>query len=165
VTTDSKHTYPIAPNLLDQKFSTSLRHKVWTSDITSIRTGSGWLSLTVMQELFNREIVGYSFSSRLTAETTVTPALEMAFLHRKPAQGLMVHSDRGSHYASKTFRKKHDNYRMIQSMSGKGTCYDNAVTATFFKTLKTEWVYGTRYRNHEEARHSLFEDIEVFIQP
>ena len=162
VTTDSQHTYPIEPNLLDQKFSASLRNKVWTSDITYIQTGSGWLSLTVMLDLFNREIVGHSFSSRLTAETTVTPALEMAFLNRRPATGLIVHSDRGSQYASETFRKKLDNYRMIQSMSGKRNCYDNAVTETFFKTLKTEWVYGTRYRNHKEARHSLFEYIEVF---
>lgn len=115
-----------------------------------------------MLDLFNREIVGHSFSSQLTAETTVNPALKMAIMHRKPAPGLIIHSDRGVQYASSSFRKIIEDYKLIQSMSGKGNCYDNAVTETFFKTLKTEWVYGTYYRNHEEARHSIFEYIEVF---
>ena len=162
VTTDSNHNFLIAENLLDQNFSADAPNKVWTSDITYLRSGCGWQYLTVMLDLFNREIVGYSFSSRLTAETTVNPALEMALLHRKLAPGLIVHSDRGSQYASETFRNKLQKYGFIQSMSGKGNCYDNAVTETFFKTLKTEWVYGNYFRNHEEARQSLFEYIEVF---
>ncbi len=113
-------------------------------------------------ELFNREIIGYSLSPRLTTESTVNVALDMAVLHRQPPAGVILHSDRGVQYASKSFRKHLKKYGMIRSMSGKGNCYDNAVTKTIFKTLKTEWIYGTRYRNQHELRQSLFAYIEVF---
>jgi len=113
-------------------------------------------------ELFNREIIGYSLSNRLTTETTVTPALDMAVLHRQPPGGVILHSDRGVQYASKEFRKKLKSHNMIQSMSGKGNCYDNAVTETFFKTLKTEWIYGKKLPNKQELRQSLFAYIEIF---
>lgn len=162
VTTDSNHSEPIAPNLLDQDFSVDTPFEVWTSDITYLRTASGWQYLTVILELFNREIIGYSLSSRLTTETTVNPALDMAALQRRPPRGVILHSDRGVQYASKPFRKKLERYGMIQSMSGKGNCYDNAVTETFFKTLKIEWVYSRRYQNQEDVRRSLFEYIELF---
>ncbi len=164
VTTDSNHTEPVAPNLLDQNFSAIVPNEVWTSDITYVHTGSGWQYLTVILDLFNREIIGRSISSTLSTQTTVTAALEMAVMHRQPARCVIFHSDRGVKYASKAFREKLDNYGMIQSMSCKGNCYDNAVTESLFKTLKTEWVYGQWFRNHDDTRHSLFEYIELFYK-
>ncbi len=162
VTTDSNHKKPIAHNLLDQVFKADFINDAWTSDLTYVWTGSGWLYLTVIMDLYNREIIDHSFSKRMTAETTVNPALDMALMHRRPDRGVVIHSDRGIQYASKSFRKKLEKHGLIQSMSGKGNCYDNAVTETFFKTLKTELVYSEHYRTREEARHSLFEYIEVF---
>ena len=162
VTTDSRHKEPIAPNLLGQDFSVEAPNEVWSSDITYLRTDSGWHYLTVVLDLFNREIIGYSLSSRLTADSTVMVALDRAFLHRQPPPGVILHSDRGVQYACKAFRKRLKRYQMVQSMSGKGNCYDNAVTETVFKTLKTEWMYGKRYRNQQELRQALFDYIEVF---
>lgn len=162
VTTDSNHNEPIAQNLLGQEFSVEMPFEVWTSDITYIRTATGWQYLTVIMELFNREIIGYFLSNNLKTETTVNPALDMAVRHRQPPSGVIFHSDRGVQYASKSFRKKLADYQMIQSMSGTGNCYDNTVTETFFKTLKTEWIYGKKFRNQEELRQSLFEYIQIF---
>jgi putative transposase len=162
VTTDSNHHEPIAPNLLKQKFTVEAPNKVWTSDITYVWTKRGWQYLTIILELFNREIIGYSLSNRLTAKSTVVAALDMAVKHRRPPEGIILHSDRGIQYASKSFRKRLKKYRMTQSMSGKGNCYDNAVTETVFKTLKTEWIYGTSYADEHELRLSVFEYIELF---
>jgi transposase InsO family protein len=166
-TTYSGHDEPIAPNLLQQDFTTEHPNEIWTTDITYVPTEKGWQYLTVVLDVFNRQIVGRSTSKCLTAETTVAPAIDMAWQERKPQSGLIIHSDRGVQYASKIFRDKIKQYGMIQSMSGKMTryesnCYDNAITESFFKTLKTEWVYTHRYQTHEEARSSLFEYIEVF---
>nr|WP_242456745.1 IS3 family transposase [Prosthecochloris ethylica] len=155
VTTDSNHQEPIAPNLLDQEFHVDQPNEVWTSDLTYVRTGAGWQYLTVILELFNREIIGYSLSPRLTAESTVNVALDMAVLHRQPPAGVILHSDRGVQYASKSFRKRLKKYGMIQSMSGKGNCYDNAVTETFFKTLKTEWMAPSTGISTSSAKASL----------
>ena len=162
VTTDSNHQEPIAPNLLKQKFTVEAPNKVWTSDITYVMTKRGWQYLTIILELFNREIIGYSLSNRLSAKSTVIAALDMAVQHRCPPQGIILHSDRGVQYASKSFRKRLKTYRMTQSMSGKGNCYDNAVTETVFKILKTEWIYGTSFAEQHELRSSLFEYIELF---
>lgn len=162
VTTDSNHKEPIALNFLGQDFSPDMPFEAWTSDITYLWTDGGWQYLTVIMELFNREIIGYSLSRSLSTETTVIPALEMAVMHRPPPEGVLFHSDRGVQYASKSFRKKLSEYRMIQSMSGKGNCYDNAATESFFKTLKSDWIYGKRIRNKGELQKSLFEYIHVF---
>ena len=162
VTTDSNHQEPIAPNLLKQDFSAEAPNKVWTSDITYVWTKRGWQYLTIILELFSREIIGYSLSNRLSAKSTVVAALDMAAKHRRPPEGIILHSDRGVQYASKAFRKRLKKYKMTQSMSGKGNCYDNAVTETVFKTLKTEWIYGTNYASQDELRISLFEYIELF---
>ena len=162
VTTDSNHQEPISPNLLKQDFSAEAPNKVWTSDITYVWTKRGWQYLTIILELFSREIIGYSLSNRLSAKSTVVAALDMAAKHRRPPEGIILHSDRGVQYASKAFRKRLKKYKMTQSMSGKGNCYDNAVTETVFKTLKTEWIYGTNYASQDELRISLFEYIELF---
>ena len=162
VTTDSNHKEPIAPNILEQDFAPDIPFEAWTSDITYLWTDGGWQYLTVVMELFNREIIGYSLSRSLTAETTVIPALEMAVVQQQPPVGVIFHSDQGVQYASKLFRAKLAEHKMIQSMSGKGNCYDNAVTESFFKTMKSEWIYGKRFRNREELQKSLFEYIQVF---
>lgn len=162
VTTDSNHQYPVSPDLLNQDFNSDAPNKIWVSDITYIRTKVGWLYLTVILDLFNRQIVGWSLSQRLTAKTTTIPALTDAFQRQRPDTGLIVHSDRGVQYACHEFRNKLADYQMIQSMSGTGNCYDNAVAESFFHTLKTELVYFEKYETKEQARQSVFEYIEVF---
>ena len=162
VTTDSKHNYPVSPNLLNQDFTAEHQNQIWASDITYIRTLAGWLYLTVIMDLFNRQIVGWSMSHRLTANTTTIPALIDAWQRQQPSEGLIFHSDRGVQYACHDFRNKLSEYRMIQSMSGKGNCYDNAVAESFFHTLKTELVYFEKYETKEQAKQSIFEYIEVF---
>ena len=161
-TTDSNHDEPISPNLLKQKFTAEEYNQIWVSDITYIRTSAGWLYLTVIIDLYNRQVVGWSMSHRLTAETTTVAALIHAKQRQQPPKGLIFHSDRGVQYACKKFRKKIAEYKMVQSMSGKGNCYDNAVAESFFKTLKTELVYFEKYITRKQAQSSIFEYIEVF---
>lgn len=162
VTTNSKHNYPISPDLLNQDFTTDAMNKIWTSDITYIRTQEGWLYLTIIMDLFNRQIVGWSMSRRLTASTTTIPALLQAHKRHKPPAELVFHSDRGVQYACKEFRKELAKYKMQQSMGGKGNCYDNAITESFFHTLKTEWVYFEKYQTRFQARQSVFQYIEIY---
>lgn len=161
VTTDSKHDFPISPNLLNRQFEVKKRDKVWVSDITYISTLTGWLYLCVVIDLFSRKIVGWSMGSRITAELT-KGALLMAIMQRKPAEGLIFHSDRGSQYASQAFRKVLKQNKMIQSMSRKGNCWDNACAESFFSTLKMEEVFHQTYKTQDEARNSIFEYIAVF---
>lgn len=167
VTTNSKHKYAVAPNLVNQDFTSDEPHKIWTSDITYVRTMQGWLYLTVILDLFNRQVVGcWSMSPRLTAARTTIPALRDAYQCQRPSGKLTFHSDRGVQYACSEFRELLiDKYHMVQSMSGKGNCYDNAVTESFFHTLKTECVYQHKYITREQAKHSIFEYIEAFYNP
>jgi len=162
VTTESAHHYPVAVDLLNQDFTVDCPNKIWVSDITYIWTKAGWLYLTVILDLFNRQVVGWSMSQRLTAITTTLPALNDAFRRQLPDAGLIFHSDRGVQYACHEFRNKLMNYNMTQSMSGKGNCYDNAVAESFFHTLKTELVYFEKYETKEQAKQSIFEYIEIF---
>ena len=162
VTTDSYHNYPISPNRLDRDFSADCFGAVWTSDITYIRTGEGWLYLTVVMDLFNREIVGWAMSNSLRASETTIPALGAACMKNCPLPGLIFHSDRGVQYACENFRELLSENKMLQSMSGKGDCYDNAVTESFFATLKKELVYRRRYKTRWQARQSIFKYIETF---
>jgi len=160
-TTDSKHTLPVADNLLDRNFDPAAPDQVWTSDITYIWTDEGWLYLAVVLDLFNREVIGWSIKPRMTADI-VTDALTMAWFRRQPAAGVMHHSDRGSQYASRVFQDKLTAYGMICSMSRKGNCWDNAPTESFFNSLKNERVHGTRYATRDEAKADLFDYIEPF---
>jgi len=162
VTTNSDHKLPISPNLLDQNFYVSAPNRILVSDLTYIRTGEGWLYLTTIMDLFHRKIVGWSMSSRMTVEQTTLAALRQYLRNYKPAEGVVFHSDRGIQYASKDFRALLYKHMMVQSMSGKGNCYDNAVAESFFKTLKTELVYHNRYWTRAQASNSIFEYIEVF---
>jgi transposase InsO family protein len=161
-TTDSDHSFKAAPNLLRQDFWTDAANLIWMSDITYIQTWKGWLYLTVIMDLYNRKVVGWSMSNRMTANTTTIPAFIQAVKQFKPLPGLILHSDRGVQYACDDFRDLLDAFSVTQSMSGKGNCYDNAVVESFFHTLKTELVYHETYQTRKAARTSLFEYIEVF---
>ena len=160
-TTDSKHSMPVADNLLQRNFTPEAPNRVWTGDITYIATDEGWLYLAVVLDLFNREVVGWSIKSRMTADI-VTDALTMAWFRRKPGADVIFHSDRGSQYASHAMRDKLAEYGMTASMSRKANCWDNAPTESFFNSLKNERVHGTRYATLAEAEADLFQYIEVF---
>jgi len=161
VTTDSKHHFPVAPNLLERNFTTTASDKTWVSDITYLATRTGWLYLTVIIDLFSRLVVGWALSSSLSHDMVVT-ALKRAIRRRRPGKGLVFHSDRGVQYACNDFREELDKYGFIQSMSRKGDCWDNAVAESFFGIMKTELVYHERYEGHQDTLHSIFEYIEVF---
>ena len=160
-TTDSKHSLPVAPNVLEREFAPPAPNRVWAADLTYVWTDQGWLYLAVVLDLFNREVVGWSIKPRMTADIVVD-ALAMAWFRRRPAPGLIHHSDRGSQYASAVFRDKLAEFGMIGSMSRKGNCWDNAPTESFFNSLKNERVHGARYPTHDAARVDLFDYIEVF---
>lgn len=160
-TTNSKHNRPVAPNLLDRQFNVDQPDTVYAGDITYIWTDEGWLYLAILIDLYSRMIVGWSMSERITAKL-VNDALMMAIWKRKPARGLMAHSDRGSQYASDLYQQTIKENGFICSMSRKGNCWDNAPSESFFHTLKTELVHHRRYRTREEAKQDIFEYIEVF---
>ncbi len=161
VTTNSKHNHPIAPNLLNQDFAAYNPNQIWISDITYIWTREGWLYLAVILDLFSRRIVGWAMSNRLGQELVLN-AFQQALWRRRPGKGIIFHSDQGVQYACTAFRNLLKEYKFIQSMSGKGNCYDNAVAESFFHTLKTELVYFETYHTREEARNSIFEYIEMY---
>jgi len=160
-TTNSNHSNYISPNLLNQNFRVDNPNEVWVSDITYISTYQGWLYLAVVLDLYSRKVVGWSMSNRMTSQLVID-SLNHAIMDRNPAGGLIFHSDRGSQYASLDFRKSIEKNNIIQSMSGKGNCYDNAVAESFFHTLKTELVYWEKYKTRDEAKSSIFTFIEGF---
>lgn len=160
-TTDSKHALPVAANLLARDFSPSRPNQSWGADITYVWTDEGWLYLAVVLDFFNREIVGWSLKPDLSAKLACD-ALSMAWFRRRPAPGLIHHSDRGVQYASEAFQAKLADYRMHCSMSRKGNCWDNAPTESFFNSLKNERIHGRRYRTRAEARAEVFQYIEGF---
>ena len=160
-TTDSKHTLPIAPNQLDRQFNVDTPDQAYVGDITYIPTAEGWLYLAVVIDLYSRQVVGWSMADNMRTPL-VNDALIMAIWKRKPKKGLLWHTDRGSQYASVEHRKLLKRYGIKQSMSRKGNCWDNAVSESFFHTLKTECVNHEHYATREEARKSIFDYIEVF---
>jgi len=163
-TTDSNHNYPIAPNILNQQFTVDRINQVWVSDMTYVLTKEGWVYLTVIIDLFNREVVGWAMSDNLSTEATIVPAWHMAINKHKITEELIFHSDRGSQYASYKFTsiiKKYDGL-VKQSMSRKGNCWDNAVAESFFKSLKVEWIYKHEYDLKQQAELSVFDWIETW---
>ena len=160
-TTNSKHNFPVAPNRLNQKFKVDAPDITWVGDITYVHTNEGWLYLAVLLDLFNREVVGWSTSSRLTRQLAID-ALQMALGRRNPGNDLMHHSDQGSQYASTDYQKILKEHGVTCSMSRKGNCYDNAVAESFFGRLKSEWVNHIRYSTRSEATQSIFYYIEIF---
>ena len=164
VTTDSAHALAIAPNLLGRRFSPSFAespNRVWASDITYIPTREGWLYLSVVLDLASRRVVGWSMQETV-GSSIVIDAIKMALSYRQPESGLLHHSDRGIQYAARDFRRLLRSRRIECSMSRKGDCWDNAVTESFFATLKKELVHDSAWRTREEARAALFEWIEVW---
>ena len=161
VTTDSAHNKPIAPNVLDRRVDGWLVNQAWVADITYIATGEGWLYLACVMDLASRKIVGWSMSERMKADL-VCQALSSGYWRRKPRAGLIMHSDRGSQYASDEHRKLIKDYRMIQSMSRRANCWDNAAMESFFKTLKVERVHTMRYETRAFAKLDIVNWIEGF---
>ena len=161
VTTDSKHCLPISPNLLERDFDATGPNQVWVGDITYIPTDEGWLYLATVIDLFNRGVVGWSMSERIR-KSLVLDAHKMAIRARQPGSGLIMHTDRGSQYASGKFQQLLKANRMLSSMSRKGDPWDNAVAESFFKSLKTERIHWRHYRTRDEARRDIFQYIEVF---
>jgi len=160
VTTDSKHDLPIAPNVLGRDFDVEEPDEVWVSDITYVPTAQGWLYLCVFIDLYSRRVIGWSMSSRMTVDF-VQDAFQMGIGNRGRAP-IVVHSDRGSQYASAAFRSDLNHHDCIQSMSRKGNCWDNAVAESFFGQLKTELIYTRSFATRIQATMAIFEYIEIF---
>jgi len=161
-TTDSKHSYEVAPNLLECNFTAGAPDRVWgVSDITYIVTERGWLHLTVFLDLFSRFVVGWSLSNSLSKEIVLT-ALHRAIRRRTSGPGLIIHADRGVQYACNDFEEVLKKHGFIQNMSRKRDCWDNAVSESFFKILKSELVYRQHFAGLKDALRSIFEYIEVF---
>jgi putative transposase len=161
VTTKSNHGHPVAENLLQRNFSVSGANRVWVTDITYIATAEGWMYLCVMLDLYSRRVVGWSMGRGLGAQLVIE-ALLMALLHRQPPRGLLLHSDRGVQYCAKGFRDLVTRAGVVQSMSRKGDCWDNACAETFFASLKTELIGDHIFVTREQARREIFEYMEVF---
>ncbi len=161
ITTDSKHKLEVSPNLLDRNFTSDEPNVVWVSDITYVWTDEGWLYLAVVIDLFNRQVVGWSMRKRL-ATKLVIDAFKMAIWRRRPAPGLIFHSDRGSQYCSALFRKTLKAYGVLSSMSKKGDCWDNAPAESFFASLKKDRIYWRHYHTREEAKQDIFDYLEMF---
>lgn len=162
-TTESDHPYAPSKNLLDRDFTATQPREKWVSDITYVRTQQGWLYLTVVMDLFDRKIIGWSMSSTLEAQPTVLAALQMA-LGKRPVNPneLIFHSDRGVQYASEEFRALLQRHQIIQSMSRKGNCWDNAVAENFFKIIKSELIYQLPLLNIGQTQIEIFEFIEIW---
>jgi putative transposase len=160
-TTDSRHDWPIAPNRPGQKFAAEHPNQLWLANISHVPTSEGWLYLAVVLDLFTRKIVGWAMRDHMRAELTIT-ALTMAIQRQKPPPGLVHHCGRGSQYAAAGYRKVLDAAGMIQSMSGKANCWDNAPMESCFGTIKTEFVQQAYYPTRAAARHDLFACIEGY---
>ena len=163
-TTKSRHSHPVAPNLLNRNFQVSKPNTVWVGDITYIPTGQGWLYLAIIKGLCTKKVVGYAFSNRIDTALTLA-ALRMAVKREHPAPGLLFHSDRGVQYAATAYREKLEKLGFVQSMSRKGEPHDNAVAENFFSCLKCELVYLTSYATRQQAQNSIFRYIEGFYNP
>jgi transposase InsO family protein len=160
-TTDSRHDLPIAENLLDRKFEPALPNLAWVSDITYVRTRAGWLYLAVVMDLFSRKIVGWAMAPAMPTEL-VASALRMAIVQRSPPPGLLLHSDRGSQYASLEYQSLLNQHGIRCSMSRKGNCWDHAVMERFFLNLKMERVWQQDYANHGEAQRDIADYVVRF---
>jgi len=161
VTTQSKHTYPVAENVLARSFQAPMPNRRWVSDITYVWTEEGWLYLAAVMDLFQRQIVGWCMSASLEKSIALN-ALQMAIDRRNPSAGLLHHSDRGVQYACEDYQALLKANEMICSMSRKGNCWDNAPMESFFHTLKVELIHHRKYETRDETRRDIFEYIEIF---
>ena len=163
VTTDSKHSFPLANNELDRDFTTFKIGEKWVSDITYIRVNDDWNYLTTIIDLADRKVVGWSLSEDMTTENTVMKAWVNARENRNISTGFVFHSDRGVQYASNKMRSIFSyNIKITQSMSRKGNCWDNAVAESFFKTIKHEWLYRFRFTSYQQLKNSINDYINWY---
>lgn len=160
-TTDSNHKLPVAPNLLEQDFTATAPNQAWVGDITYIWTAEGWAYLAVLLDLYSRRVVGWALRKTLSRDLALA-ALEHALTCRRPSPGLVHHTDRGSQYASREYRRRLSDHGAACSMSAAGNCYDNAVAESFFATLKKELVYGCAFETRTEAYDAISEYIENY---
>ena len=160
-TTNSRHAYPVVPNLLNRQFEAKAPNQKWVGDITYIPTGEGWLYLAAIMDLYSRQVVGWAMDANMKQELTLT-ALNMAISQRKPPPGLLHHTDRGRQYAANQYRGLLQRHQLQVSMSRSGNCYDNAPMESFFATLKAELAHYGHYTTRRQARAEIFEYVEVF---
>ena len=160
-TTNSNHSLPVAPNLIERNFTTAAPDQVWTTDITYIATSEGWQYLVAFLDLFSRQIVGWSMQSHMKADM-VTEALRMAYFKRRPSPGLIVHSDRGSQFCSNLFQDALKAYGMRSSMSRKGDCWDNSPTESLWSSLKVARIHGKVFKSGREAKDDVIDWINFY---
>jgi transposase InsO family protein len=161
VTTDSRHGLAVAENKLNQQFEATKPNEKWVTDMTYVWSKEGWLYLAVVLDLYSRKVVGWAMDDNMETGLVIK-ALKMALLDRKPPQGLLHHSDRGSQYASNDYQQLLKDYHISCSMSRKGNCYDNAVMESFFATLKQELLYRQPYQSHQHTKQTIFDYIHVW---
>ena len=162
ITTDSKHNYLVVENILDRDLESTKPAQKWVSDITYIRTIEGFLYLTIVLDLYDRKVIGWSLYDEMSTEKTSLSAWKVALANRKIEKGLIFHSDRGVQYANNKFANMLESHHVIRSMSRKGNCWDNSVAESFFKTLKTELIYGNKLINKQQMELEIFQYIEIF---
>ncbi|RKD21950.1 putative transposase [Caminicella sporogenes DSM 14501] len=160
-TTNSNHSFSVAPNLLDQNFTAERPGQIWCGDITYVATEEGWLYLAAIEDLYTRKIVGWSMSSSITRHLTIS-ALDQALKRETPDDGVIFHSDRGVQYAAYDYQNRLKEYNMIQSMSRKGNCYDNALMELFFSSLKKDVIFSKKFKTRSQARLEIVDYIEIF---
>jgi transposase InsO family protein len=160
-TTNSKHTLPVYPNLLNQDFHVERPGQVWVADITYIWTSEGWLYLASVMDLYSRRIIGWEMAERMTKDLVVT-ALKRAMVTQRPKEGLIHHSDRGSQYASNDYQRLLRKNGITPSMSRKGNCYDNACIESFHGVIKRELIFHETYKTRHQAKKSIFDYIVSF---
>ena len=163
-TTDREHSWPIAPNIIDQDFAADGPNQKWGVDISYVWTREGWLYLAVVIDLFSRRVVGWAVGDRLHRRLAIA-ALQTALAMRRPPEGLIHHSDRGIQYCSIDYQAVLRSHGIRISMSGRGNCYDNAMVETFFKTLKSELVWRTTFFTRAEAERDIARYIDGFYNP
>ena len=161
LTTDSRHSFPVASNVLNRNFDVEVPNKVWTADISYVWTFEGWLYLAIVMDLHSRRIVGWAMNKRMHKQLALD-ALAMAYWQRKPLEGLLHHSDRGSQYACHDYCKRLEMYGMEASMSRKGNCWDNAPTERFFRSLKSERLTACRFVTRQEAKMEILDYITFY---
>ncbi len=161
LTIENHHTASAAPNLLRQQFVAPQPDRIWVGDMTFIRTRTGFLYLAVLLDLYARRVVGWCMHDRPNLEVTLR-ALDMALVHRRPAPGLVHHTDQAPLYSAYEYRERMQDHGLVASMSGRGNCYDNAVAESFFSSLKNELVHHSDFHTREAARAAIFHYIEVF---
>ena len=159
VTTQRKHSDAVADNLLNQNFNPVGKDQVWAGDITYLKTAEGWMYLAVVMDLYSRRIIGWSIDKRMTT-SLISRALIKAYNVRRPGKGVVFHSDRGSQYTSKLYRKLLAGYDIRASMGDVGACWDNAVVERFFGSLKHDWIFKV----HQPTREYMTQDVAAYIK-